>query len=140
MKDLVLEGIKALQNVSPNDLEAYGDLLLPTIGAGISGFFVYMQKLAKSDRPRFVLFLVILSSFAAGSLLYVKDIIDGNPLIAGTIASLSAIVFHNFLYKPLVKRLVPFIRQKFANARLYQATSTAAVEDEIPGRITSSEF
>lgn len=137
----IVQGIQALQQLSPHDLEAYGDLLLPTIGAGISAIFMYMQKLFKVDRGRFILLLVLVSCFATSALLYVSSVISGNPVIAGALASLSAIVLHNFFYKPLVKRLVPFLKQKVANAKALKAlrsTSPIVPEEDVPGRLNSS--
>ncbi len=135
MKDLVIEGIKALQTISPSDLEAYGDLLLPSIGAGLSAFFMYMQKLFKVNRGAFMLIWVLIGCFAISCILYVKQVITGNPVLATSIAGLSAVIAHNFLYKPLMKKLVPWFKLKLSNARLLKAQKNTP-EEEIPGRIS----
>src|SRR3954468_17413262 len=99
----VLQGIQALQQLSPSDLEAYGNLLLPVLGTGLSGLFMFMKKLFKVNRPAFMFFAVLVAGFVTGSLLYVNSVISGNPLVAGTIVSLFAYIAYHGLLRPIVR-------------------------------------
>ena len=136
MKELIVDGLNALANVSPNTWEVIGTAI---VASGIlSPVLMAVKKLFKIKRELVMLFTVITASFAVGAIAYLKDVVEYNPAVIGLILTIGTNIAYHAVFKPLSKKYAPKLGQLVENARTYKAQRAekkAASIEEIPGRV-----
>lgn len=138
MKELIVDGLNALSNVSPATWEVLGTAI---VASGVlSPLLMGVKKLFKIKRELIMLFTVIAASFAVAAVAYLKDVVEYNPVVIGLILTVGTNIAYHAVFKPLSKKYAPKLAQMVENARLYKSQKKAAkatVEPEVetPGRL-----
>lgn len=136
INQLLIKGIEAISQVPPHAWEYAGELI---IASGIlSPLLILTKKLAKIKREQLMAVTVVLASFAVASLLYLYQLTQVNPALAGFIVVGVSNLFYYFLFKPLTKRTAPKLHDFVENVRaVNKQKSVQKTNQEIPGKITA---